>query len=321
MGSHGGEAFAEALSAGLGGAFSSSVLYPIEICKNRLQASEKKKDKEDDEGGKSEGEGGTGEPSQHKESMSTVAALLYKEAGPGGFYKGFQYSALQSATEKALYFYGYTYIVRSWERFVGPLSPGSSILCGCLAEWVHLPVTLPIDAVTVRIQTGKGGANPVRILRELVRENGFKGLYSGWAAYVVLCLKPAITYALFDLLKKLMLRRKAAAGAAARTLSTLEAFVIGAFARAVATIAVFPYTRAKILVKASKTTPGQAPPSIGATVARIIREEGFLALYKGCTPEVGRGVLSAALMLSAKERIAAGVRAAVLKHRIASALK
>lgn len=31
---------AEALSAGLGGAFSSMVLYPIEICKNRLQASQ-----------------------------------------------------------------------------------------------------------------------------------------------------------------------------------------------------------------------------------------------------------------------------------------
>jgi hypothetical protein len=30
----------EALSAGLGGAFSSAALYPIEICKNRLQASQ-----------------------------------------------------------------------------------------------------------------------------------------------------------------------------------------------------------------------------------------------------------------------------------------
>ncbi len=31
---------AEALSAGLGGAFSSTCLYPIEICKNRLQAAQ-----------------------------------------------------------------------------------------------------------------------------------------------------------------------------------------------------------------------------------------------------------------------------------------
>jgi len=35
-------------------------------------------------------------------------------------------------------------------------------------------------------------------------------------------------------------------GSAASTLTALEAFLIGAIARAVATIAVFPYTRAKV---------------------------------------------------------------------------
>jgi hypothetical protein len=34
-------------------------------------------------------------------------------------------------------------------------------------------------------QTGKGGSNPLTILREVVRESGFTGLYSGWAAYIV----------------------------------------------------------------------------------------------------------------------------------------
>ena len=32
------------------------------------------------------------------------------------------------------------------------------------------------------------------------------------------------------------------------------------------------------------------------------KKQGFFSLYKGCAPEVGRGVLSAALMLSAKVR-------------------
>lgn len=194
------------------------------------------------------------------------------------------------------------------------------MLCGCLAEWVHLPVTLPIDAVTVRIQTGKSACtNPLAILLEVLRESGWKGVYSGWTAYIVLCLKPAITYALFDFLKKVLLRKKSGKGSA--TLSAAEAFIIGAIARAVATIAVFPYTRAKVVVKSTKTAVGQRPPTIGGTVARIMQTEGFFALYKGCTPEVGRGVLSAALMLSAKEKIAAAVRAAILKRNIAAALQ
>jgi len=313
MASQGQEAFAEAISAGLGGAFSSSALYPIEIVKNRLQASQKKEGKKDEDGKDVEAE-----------SMTSVAKDLYREAGMGGFYKGFQYSAMQSATEKAIYFYGYTYIVRSWKQFFGELSTGSSVLCGCLAEWVHLPVSLPIDAVTVRIQTGKGGANPIKILRDVIKESGVSGLYSGWAAYVVLCLKPAITYALFDALKKLILRKKTAkgaTGAAANTLTALEAFIIGAVARAVATIAVFPYTRAKIIVKSTKTEAGQTPLTVGGTVARMIKTEGFFSLYKGCAPEVGRGVLSAALMLSAKEKIAAAVRVAFLKNKISQSLK
>mmetsp|Transcript_72044 Transcript_72044/g.105591 ORF Transcript_72044/g.105591 Transcript_72044/m.105591 type:complete len:314 (-) Transcript_72044:388-1329(-) len=312
MASQGQEAFAEAISAGLGGAFSSSALYPIEIVKNRLQTSQKKQGKKDEDGKEAEAD-----------SMSSVANDLYRESGMGGFYKGFQYSAMQSATEKAIYFYGYTYIVRSWKLFFGDLSTGSSLLCGCLAEWVHLPISLPIDAVTVRIQTGKGGSNPLKILRDVIKEGGISGLYSGWTAYLVLCLKPAITYALFDALKKLILRKKTAKGAtgsAASTLTALEAFLIGAIARAVATIAVFPYTRAKIIVKSTKTEVGQAPPTIGGTVARIIKTQGFFSLYKGCAPEVGRGVLSAALMLSAKEKIAVAVRVALLKNQMSQAL-
>ena len=32
----------------------------------------------------------------------------------------------------------------------------------------------------------------------ILREKGIGGLYAGWNAYFVLCLKPAITYALFN---------------------------------------------------------------------------------------------------------------------------
>lgn len=295
------DALAEAVSAGLGGAFSSSALYPIEICKNRLQASQKSDD-------------GEGKGNKEASSMVSVAKQLHAKEGIKGFYRGFQYSAIQSATEKALYFYGYTFIVQGWKSVFGGTSTASSVLLGSLAEWCHLPVSLPIDAVTVRIQTGKGGESPIYILRDIVRTRGFTALYSGWAAYMVLCLKPAITYAIFDKLKELiLLRRSKLVGKAVRALTTLEAFIIGAIARGIATIAVFPYTRAKILVKSHKHVQGQKPPSIAATVRNVVKQEGFFALYKGSVPEVSRGVMSAALMLAAKEKIAAVVRAALVK--------
>mmetsp|Transcript_14390 Transcript_14390/g.33264 ORF Transcript_14390/g.33264 Transcript_14390/m.33264 type:complete len:302 (-) Transcript_14390:163-1068(-) len=299
----GAEAFAEAAAAGLGGAFSSSVLYPIEICKNRLQASQKAKP--------AEGEGAAqGKPKQA--SMASVAQELYAEESVAGFYRGFQYSAMQSATEKALYFYGYTWILGGWQKAFGEPSTVSSVLLGSLAEWFHLPVSLPIDAITVRIQTGKGGEGPVTILRDIIRKSGVGALYSGWEAYIVLCLKPAITYAIFNKLKAVVIAKKTQAS---KALTALEAFVIGAIARGVATIIVFPYTRAKILVKSHKPVEGEAPPSIAGAVAKVLKDEGFFALYKGCVPEVSRGVLSAALMLAAKEKIATAVKTAILAKK------
>jgi hypothetical protein len=65
--------------------------------------------------------------------------------------------------EKALYFYGYTWIVKGWNSVFGGTSTASSVLLGSMAEWCHLPISLPIDAVTVRIQTGKGGESPIYI--------------------------------------------------------------------------------------------------------------------------------------------------------------
>uniref|UniRef100_A0A7S4L290 Mitochondrial carrier protein n=1 Tax=Guillardia theta TaxID=55529 RepID=A0A7S4L290_GUITH len=304
MASNSTEAIEEALSAACGGAFSSSCLYPIEICKNRLQAMQKKQNQSEQENVKKE------EEEEHPTTMISVAKDLYKSEGVPGFYKGFQYSAIQSATEKAIYFWGYTYILKTWKKLFGDVGTASSVLCGCLAEWVHLPVTLPIDAVTVRIQTVKGSkANPLQILASIIRESGIKGLYSGWTAYIVLCLKPAITYGLFDALKRWILKRNSMRGGReVKVLTALEAFLIGAIARAVATIAVFPYTRAKVIVKSSQVQPGEQAPSIAGTVSRIVKNEGFLSLYQGCTPEVTRGVLSAAIMLAVKEKIAATVR-------------
>ena len=47
------------------------------------------------------------------------------------------------------------------------------------------------------------------------------------------------------------------------------------------------------------------------TMARVMREEGALALYQGMGPEIGRGVLSSALMMMVKEKIFAANQAAL----------
>lgn len=151
-------------------------------------------------------------------------------------------------------------------------------------------------------------------------------MYSGVQAFVVLCLKPAIQYTVFEKVKAVILASKTTA---TKTLTAIEAFLLGMVARTVATIIVFPYTRAKVMLQSSSSdekpdipamlkkiyeeevrncdalsvsTPLPTPPiSNMARVAR--RSQGVGGVFQGIGPELTRGVLSAALMLTVKEKI------------------
>jgi adenine nucleotide transporter 17 len=127
----------EVVSAMVGGMFSASALYPLEVLKTRMQAESKvssgnnpQEETDDDEHGTHNGGGGSnsgsgaggggagGSKQQLKtkysnaaqEGMTSYAALMYQhEGGIAPFYSGVVTSAVQSATEKALYFFAYTF--------------------------------------------------------------------------------------------------------------------------------------------------------------------------------------------------------------------
>lgn len=152
----------EVVSAMVGGIFSASALYPLEVLKTRMQAETKQEnqkqqqqqqggsgasaadsaspsptnvaihngDDDDDDGNEAEGNEQQQqlqnyERQQQEEQqqllkqryidaassgMTTYAQLMYeKEGGMAPFYSGVLTSAIQSATEKALYFFAYTF--------------------------------------------------------------------------------------------------------------------------------------------------------------------------------------------------------------------
>ena len=108
---------------------------------------------------------------------------------------------------------------------------------------------------------------PAQVAAHLYKAKGVAGFYKGLAAYVVLCLRPAIQFAVFERLKawKLAARQNASAPTSTVSLSALEAFVLGALARAVATVAVYPYTRAKVMAQVS--TPARGTEAASTTPA------------------------------------------------------
>ena len=278
----------EVLAAAVGGVISSGVLYPLEVLKTRMQSEgddndskntkkyhgtidrkngsrsdnsptncngeSREQDQEDD------GSGCNSDPNNKSAATATAtsnslayARNLYRSEGMGVFFDGVEVSALQSAIEKALYFFAYTALKRGYSYTYAShaitgtanrrrarqnnanadpkhqqqqLSAMASVLLGCLAEWVHLPITLPIDALTTAIQTSGGSDNKnenknntgkttkddtdrqkshtvLALWMTLWKEKSF---YKGIQAYWILCFKPALQYTIFEQVKAWILK-------------------------------------------------------------------------------------------------------------------
>lgn len=184
-----------------------------------------------------------------------------------------------------------------------------------MAEWAHLPITLPIDCVTTAIQTDDKNRGAFVLLGNILSEKGVGGFYKGIQAYTVLCLKPAIQYTVYEQVKKIVLAARRANSSQGRkmvdeSLSAAEAFLLGMVARIIATMLTYPYLRAKVMLQ---STYGNAKvkPTIPQMITEQISEGGVWGLYQGIGPELTRGVFSAALMMMVKERIGVMVRALI----------
>jgi adenine nucleotide transporter 17 len=304
----------EVISASLGGAISASILYPLEVLKTKIQADDSKENED--------------------KGMVEYAKHVYNKEGLRVFWHGIETSAFQSAMEKACYFFAYTVLkqVHQLVRSVvvspnnnsnnKPMGSLTNLALGCLAEWAHLPVTMPIDCLTTAIQTEtQKPQNAMALLLTILKEGN---MYKGIQAYYVLCFKPALQYTVFEQVKAAVLKSRKES-----TLAASEAFLLGMVARAIATIAVFPFVRAKVVlqtrkkkkqvleggegeveveegeIKEEKTAPD---PTVFELLGEMYESGGVGALYHGLGPELTRGVFSAALMMMIKEQINGGVK-------------
>ena len=183
----------EVVSASVAGAFSASALYPLEVLKTKMQAESKATSNSTtstststtNSNNKSESESESDaslevientksdpqeedvttttsvKPNAKPKTMIKYAQDMYAKDGITPFYAGIGTSAFQSSVEKALYFFAYT-ALKNIHGFFSTnhnhsMGTTMNLFLGCLAEWAHLPITLPIDCLTTQIQTGDNG--------------------------------------------------------------------------------------------------------------------------------------------------------------------
>lgn len=154
------------------------------------------------------------------------------------------------------------------------------ILFSALSGFAQVCMTHPIWVVKNREQLRtrnpqKGErvtpANPLKELYHLAKEEGIQGLYSGFVPSMILTVHTSFQYALYDEFKIVLARAKG------RQLTPLDRSVAGIVSKSISMLVANPMhvVRTRLMEKGSVY---KGPLD---AARRIIKEEGFSALYRG----------------------------------------
>lgn len=180
-------------------------------------------------------------------------------------------------------------------------------------------MTLPLTTVTTRQQTASKADRKglINTAQEIIdSENGVQGLWKGLNATLILCVNLAITYGAAERLRSVLFQGRARLSPSESFSKLLSQFIsvslrliaspvaLGALSKAVATVVTHPIVVAKVALVAKPPASRQGKPfaSFDEVLVYILKNEGFLRLWKGLVPSLSKAVLFQGLLMIFKER-------------------
>lgn len=227
----------------------------------------------------------------HSTTLDAVRRIVQRE-GVTGLYSGLDSALFGISVTNFVYYYWYEWTRAAFEkaavragRASKKLTTVESMIAGALAGSATVLITNPIWVVNTRVTARKSdveeptlpGApskkkpSTIGTLLELLHQEGPKALFAGVLPALVLVINPILQYTIFEQLKNVLERR--------RRVTPKDAFYLGALGKILATSITYPYITIKSRMHvASKDGPKE---SLNGSLKRIIREEGYMGLYRG----------------------------------------
>ena len=259
---------------------------------------------------------------------------MLRQDGILGIYQRFPPKGFQQASNRFSYYYLYAWFSRLVTARTGSsLSVGSNLAIGYIVGVLNTIPSNPMDVVSTVVMHSTTRASVFDVMTNIYKTEGMFGFWKGAQLTFVTALNPAIQNTLFDQLKQWWLQRGGGGGGGGggRTrfgrqrlyLTAFESFVLGAFAKAMATITTYPFSRAKVMTstRATSTDEGMSAEasakvsSIHAGTKKNVRKsmlyvlwevfqtKGLAGLYQGIMPSLTKSVVQSAIMLLVKEKV------------------
>ncbi|RMC03196.1 hypothetical protein DUI87_20390 [Hirundo rustica rustica] len=310
------ESLVHAVSGAVGSMTAMTVFFPLDTARLRLQVDEKRK------------------------SKTTPAVLLeiIKEEGLLAPYRGWFPVISSLCCSNFVYFYTFNSLKALWVKGQHSTT-GKDLVLGVVAGVVNVLLTTPLWVVNTRLKlqgakfrnedivpTNYRGIIAIEFysklnlaigddaFHQIVRDEGALALWNGTFPSLLLVFNPAIQFMFYEGFKRKLLKKQL-------QLTSLDAFVIGAIAKAVATTLTYPLQTVQSILRFGRHRLNPENRTLGSLrnilylLQQRVRRFGLMGLYKGLEAKLLQTVLTAALMFLVYEKLTAATFTVMgLKH-------
>lgn len=312
-----------ATAGAVGGVVAMAAFFPLDTLRSRLQLDDQIKS---------------------KNTAAMLQELVSKE-GFGTLYRGMG-PVLQSLCASS---FVYFYTFHGLKASAGTSSPSAvrDLLFGTVAGVVNVLTTTPLWVVNTRLkmqgvqlaeQTNgegkqangdgpkKSGVNGLIRYRGLLdgvryvcETEGVGGLWSGMFPSLLLVSNPAMQFMVYEALKRRLVLASGGDGGKDKQLGAHAYFLLGAAAKAFATLLTYPLQLVQAKLRHGHNFPGlPKDASIFQVFSYILKRQGVKGLFKGLEAKILQTVLTAALMFLCYEKIAAFIFRLMMAKKVAA---
>jgi len=289
-----------ATSGALSVVVASSLLYPIDTVRTKLQVQSKQDAKAVSE-------------DQYYHSAFDAFVKIVKAEGISGLYVGLPGSLVAGAAQGFGFNFWHSFLRQAYIASPSlPQPPGTSaeLTIAYFASAISALFTTPLGIVTTRqLTTPKDERKDiVGTAKEIINgPDGVLGLWKGFRATLLLCVNLAVTYGATERLRNLLFQGRL-------KLQPWESALLGVLSKGLATVITHPIVVGKVALVAKPPPSRHGVPykSVTDVLRHIVKTEGVLQLWKGLGPGLSKSILFQGLLMIFKER--SRVQLGVLYH-------
>ncbi|XDB50992.1 hypothetical protein AB1E18_004546 [Capra hircus] len=253
---------------------------------------------------------------EKRKSKTTHMVLLeiIKEEGLLAPYRGWFPVISSLCCSNFVYFYTFNSLKAVWVKGQHSTT-GKDLVVGFVAGVVNVLLTTPLWVVNTRLKlqgakfrnedivpTNYSGI--IDAFHQIIRDEGILALWNGTFPSLLLVFNPAIQFMFYEGLKRQLLKKRT-------KLSSLDVFLIGAIAKAIATTVTYPMQTVQSILRFGRHRLNPENRTLGSLrnvlylLHQRVRRFGIAGLYKGLEAKLLQTVLTAALMFLVYEKLTA----------------